>query len=101
MKSLFEQNGGTYTEINGYLIPDLILPKKDNIFIDRYGRLHREYHKKHRNSVYRELLHSGGLNTYLVEIDVNSREIIEKLTRDMAEKQGVTEKLKASDQMGW
>lgn len=101
MKSLFEQNGGTYTEISGYLIPDLTLPKEDNAFIGRYGRLHREYLKKHKNSVYKELLYSGRLNTYLAEIDAHAKEMLEKLTREMANKQGITEELKASDQTAW
>ena len=101
MKSLFEQNGGTYTEINGYLIPDLTLPKEDNVFIGRYDRLHRDYLKKYKNSVYRELLYSGKLNTYLAEIDAQAKEMLEKLTRGMAKKQRVTEQLKADNQMLW
>ena len=101
MKSLFEQMGGTYSEINGYLIPNLTLPKEDNVFIGRYGRLHRNYLKKYKSSVYRELLYSGRLNAYLAEIDTHAKEMFENLTREMAEKQGVTETLKATDQVAW
>ena len=101
MKSLFKQMGGTYTEANGYLIPDLTLPEQEQSFIGKYGRLHREYLKKYKNSVYKELLYSGRLNTYLVEIDAHAKEMLENLTREMAKKQGVTEALKASDQMKW
>lgn len=102
MKSLFEQMGGTYSEVDGYLIPDLtIAQNSEDISFGRYGRLHREYLKKHKYSVYRELLYSGKLNTYLIEIDAHAKEMLENLTREMAKKQGVCEELKASNQMAW
>ena len=101
MKSLFEQMGGTYTEVNGYLIPDLTLPEQENISFGKYGILHKKCLKKHKCGVYRELLYSGKLNTYLVEIDAHAKEMLENLTREMAKKQGVTEKLKTSSQMKW
>lgn len=101
MKSLFEQMGGTYSEINGYFIPNLTLPKEGNVFIGRYGRLHRDYLKKHKNNVYWELLYSGRLNTYLAEIDAQAKELLEKLTHEMANKQGISEAFKAAEQMSW
>ena len=61
MKSLFEQNDGTYTEINGYLIPNLTLPKEDNAFIGRYGRPHREYLKKHKKTFIGNFYTQAGL----------------------------------------
>ena len=101
MKSLFEQNGGTYSSIGDYLIPDLRLPAHETVFFGRYGRLHKEYLIKHKNSVYTELVLAGKLNAYLGEIDTHSRDMLELLMKQMAEKQCITEELKAQNQMTW
>ena len=71
------------------------------MFIGRYGRLHKEYIKKHKNSVYTELLLTGKLKVYLAEIDSQSRDMLELLMKQMAEQQCITEKLKAQNQMEW
>ena len=101
MKSLFEQNGGTYSSIGDYLLPDLKLPEHETVYIGRYGRLHKEYLQKHKNSVYASLLLSGKLNAYLAEIDTQSRDMLESLMKQMAEKQCITEELKTQNQMTW
>ena len=101
MKSLFEQNGGTFSVVGDYLLPDLKLPKHEIVFIGRYGRLHKEYLKKHKNSVYTELLLAGKLNAYLAEIDTQSRDMLELLMKQMAKKQCITEELKTQNQMTW
>jgi hypothetical protein len=80
MKSLFEQMGGTYTEVNGYLIPDLTLPEQENISFRKYGRLHRKYLKILKCGVYKELLYSSKQNIYLVEIDAHAKEMLKNLT---------------------
>lgn len=102
MTSLFEQMGGTYTlGDDGYYYPDLTLPKDTNFSFGRYGRLHKDYLKKNKNSVYRKLLYLGKLNTCLAEIDAQAKEMLQKLTREMVQSQGITEQLKADDQLKW
>ena len=101
MKSLFEQNGGTYIQVGDYLLPDLKLPENEEVFIGRYGRLHKEYLKKYKNDVYAGLLLSDKLNTYLSEKDTQARDMLKLLMNQMIEKQGITEKLKYQNQMAW
>ncbi len=101
MKSLFEQNGGTFSVVGDYLLPDLKLPEHETVFIGRYGRLHKEYLQKHKNGVYTSLLLSGKLNSYLAEIDSQSKDMLELLMTQMAEKQCITEKLKVQNQIAW
>ena len=101
-KSLFEQMGGTYTEVNGYLIPNLILsPEEERFFIGRYGKLHGKYLKEHKRFVYTNLLTIGKLNAYLHDIDEQAQNMLETLMKQMAKAQGITERLKANDQMEW
>lgn len=69
MKSLFEQMAGTYTEVNGYLIPNLILRETTDYEIGRYGRMHMKYIKEHKRVLYTNLLTAGKLNPYLYDID--------------------------------
>lgn len=69
MKSLFEQMGGTYGEVNGYLIPNLELPKQEQQSVGVWGQRHARYLKEHRKVLYMNLLTSGKLNNYLAEID--------------------------------
>ena len=102
MKSLFEQMGGTYTEMNGYLIPNLILqPEEEHFFIGRYGKLHRKYLKEHKRVLYTNLLTSDKLNAYLHAIDEQAHDMFETLVKQLAKAQGVTEQLKADHQMEW
>lgn len=70
-------------------------------FTGIWGRRRREYLKKHRNGIYTEILLSGKLNVHLVEIDRQATEMFERLTRQMAAEQGITEQLKAENQMAW
>ncbi len=74
MKSIFEQLGGTYHEENGYLIPDLRLPKEEEKEIGIWGQRHLEYLKQYPKGRYINLLTSGRLNTYLADIDKQSQE---------------------------
>ncbi len=101
MKSLFEQNGGTYSVVGDYLIPDLVLPQQNDYFLGRYGRLHKKYLKEHKIGFYTSLMLSCKLSDYLAEIDKQAKDMIETIMKDLAKKQNVTEQLKSTDQMAW
>ena len=100
-KSIFEQMGGTYREENGYLIPNLSLPEREEHTIGKYGQLHLDFLKKHRRGMYTTLLTECRLNEYLYEIDLQAAEMVERLISELADKQGVGEALKAQSQMQW
>ena len=100
-KSIFEQMGGTYREENGCLIPNLSLPEREEHTIGKYGMLHLDFLKKHRRGTYTTLLTECRLNEYLYEIDLQATEMVERLISELAEKQGVSEALKAQSQMQW
>ena len=99
MKSLFEQMGGTYCREGDYLIPNLALPDIDDNQIGKYGRMRRRYLKEHRSILYTNLLTSGNLRCHLAEIDQACNERMENIVSTMAKQEGVTEALKADDQI--
>ena len=99
-KSLFEQMGGTYTQQGDYVLPNLILPA-ENQPIGIWGQWHARYLKQHRKILYYNLLTSGKLNSYLTDIDKQAEKMYFRLVKQMAEREGVTELLKAKDQMEW
>ena len=101
MKSLFEQNDGTYSVVGDYRIPNLILPNEPEYHLGIWGQRRLDYLKKHHRVLYVDLLTSGKLAEHLREIDVTAHERQETIIRQMAEAQGVTEKLKADYQMLW
>lgn len=100
-KSLFEQLGGTYHEENGYLIPDLKVPTEEERTIGVWGERHLRYLKEYRRGTYINLLTSDRLNAYLAEIDKQAQERLERLIEDMKQAQGITEQLKAENQLEW
>ena len=99
MKSLFEQNGGTYTKIGDYYIPNLTVPKCKPI--GKYGMICRTYLKNHRRTFYNTLFIIGKLNDYIFDIDAQANKLKETLLPKYKEKYGVTEKLKSENQMEW
>lgn len=102
MKSLYEQLGGTYhLGSDGMLYPDLLPPEEDAPTYGKYGRMRRTYLREHHEGLYTGLLLSGKLNAHLNEIDETAHARMELITRQMATAQGVTEELKARDQMAW
>lgn len=101
MKSIFEQMGGTYRRVGDYYIPNLTLPDEPKYQIGKYGRMRERYLKEHRRVVYTGLKLSGKLAEHLAEIDQTCNERMERIVKQMAEREGVTEALKASDQMAW
>ncbi len=101
MKSLFEQMGGTYREINGYLIPNLSLPDEEQVEIGVWGQRHLRYIKQHHKVLYTNLLTSGKLNGYLADLDKQAEDMLFRLVKQMAEHEDVTEQLKADNQIEW
>ncbi len=101
MKSIFEEMGGTYRQEGDYLIPNLLLPDESEYQIGKYGRMRRSYLKEHRPILYANLLISGTLHRHIAEIDRTCNERMEIIVSDMAKQEGVTEALKADDQMEW
>ena len=100
-KSFFEQMGGTYTQVGDYLIPNLVISETEQSPLGKYGRMRKRFLKEHRRVHYANLLVTGDLNRHLSEVDEACEERMELLTRQMAKQEGVTEALKAADQMEW
>ena len=98
-KSFFEQMGVTYYQQGDYFLPNLSVPESAPIGI--WGQQRRQYLRKHRNSTYTALLLSDKLNTHLSEIDQQAEEMFFQLVKQMAESDGITEQLKAENQMDW
>lgn len=100
-KSLFEQMGGTYAQVGDYLLPNLALPEEEQKPIGIWGRRHARHLKQHHKVLYMNLLTSGKLNNYLADVDEQAENMFSKLVKETAEREGVTEQLKAKDQMEW
>ena len=100
-KSFFEQNGGTYTQISDVLLPNLVIGEAELPPIGKYGRMRKRHLKEKHPIFYSELLLSGKMYSHLLEIDEACEKRMELLTRQMAKLEGVTEALKATDQMEW
>lgn len=101
MKSIFEEMGGTYRREGDYFIPNLTLPDTGDYTIGKYGRMRRTYLKEHHPAFYSTLILDGTLFKHLSEIEQACNERMEAITTAMAKQEGVTEALKAADQMGW
>lgn len=93
--------GGTYHEENGYLIPNLTLPDEERVEIGAWGQRHLRYIEQHHKVRYVNLLTSGKSNGYLTDIDKQAGDMFFRLAKQMAEREGVTEQLKAENQMEW
>ena len=95
-----EKNGMSYTLHGDYYLPDLVLNEEEPTY-GKYGMLRKQFLKEHRSARYQYLLLTGKLTEHLNQIDQEAREQVETLMERVAEKQGVTEELKAQDQMTW
>ncbi len=100
-KTIFEQMGATYHEENGYLIPNLTLPPEEEQPIGVWGQRHLCYLRQHRRVLYADLLTSGKLNSYLANIGEQAENIFSRLVKQMAEREGLTEEMKAENFMLW
>lgn len=101
-KTIFEEMGGTYVRQGDYFVPCLTLPaEKENKPIGVWGQRHKRYLQEHKRATYTTLLTSGKLNSYLADINERAEELFSRLVKQMAEREGVTEALKAENQMLW
>ena len=100
MKSLYEELGGTYRQVGDYFIPDIELPER-NYEIGKYGLMRHRYLKEHRKIQYTTMILDGTLYDHLEEIDRICNERIETMVTAMKKQQGITEELKARDQLAW
>ena len=101
MKSVFEEMGGTYTQVGDFLLPNLYIERREEYHIGKYGRMRKRYLKEHRPILFSNLLLSGKLDQHLSEIDRACADQVNLLTRQMADREGVTEALKVADQFEW
>ena len=100
-KSLFEQMGGTYSQVGDYLLPNITLPEQEEKPIGVWGQRRLRYLKQHRKVLYYNLLTSSKLKEHLADINEQAEDMFSRLVTQMAEREGVTEKLKAENQMEW
>lgn len=96
-----ENNGLWYARQGEYYIPELALPSEEEKSIGIWGQRHLQYLKEHKQLVYLNLLTSGRLNEYLVSIDEEAEDMFFRLVREYVDRQGVTEQLKADNQIKW
>ena len=100
--TVFEQTGGTYTQVGDYMLPDLLPAEEEKeVNIGVWGMRHKRYLKQNHKVLYYNLLTSGKLNSYLADIEQQSQYFFLRLVKDLAEKENVTEELKATDMMLW
>ena len=99
---IYDEKNGLWYELQGdYYLPCLKLPENETAHIGIWGQRHRHYLKNHRRALYISLLTSGKLNGYLADIDRQAEELFSRPVKQLAEKEGVTEALKAENQMLW
>ena len=101
MKSIFEQNGCKYTQSGDYLLPDMGLTELERKPLGKYGMMRRKYLEESRQGLYTRLILSGKLMEHLQEIDETCHRRMDQMIRVMAAAEGVTEELKAKEQMTW
>lgn len=101
MKSIFEEHGGKYIQCGDYLIPDLGLTEQEQKPLGKYGRMRREYLEKNRSGLYTRMILDGTLMEHLHEIDEICQKRLDQMIPQIARAEGVTENLKATDQMAW
>lgn len=101
-KYIYDEKNGLWYELQeDYYLPCLKLPKEESRHIGVWGQRHLRYLKQHRKVLYSELLISGKLNSYLADINEQAEEMFSRLLKQLAEKEGLTEALKAENQMLW
>ena len=101
-KFIYDNNNGLWYELHGdYYLPCLAIPEEEVHTIGIWGRKHRRYLREHRPIIYSDLVLSGKLYSYLADIDTQARNRLDLLVRQLAEKEGINEHLKAQDQLAW
>lgn len=100
-KTIFEQMGGTYTMQGDYCLPDLTLPTEEERPIGVWGQRRLHYLKQHHKILYYNLLTSGKLRSHLADVEEEAQSLFFRLVKQYAEREGVTEQLKAENPMEW
>ena len=101
-KYIFDESNGLWYELMGdYYFPRLTVPSEEEQPIGLWGQRHKRYIKEYRPALYNALLLSGNLNSYLADIDQQAQERLDTIIKQMAQTQGITEALKATDQRVW
>ena len=100
-KTIFEQTGGTYTIQGNYCLPNLTLPPEEKRPIGVWGQRCKQYLQQHHKILYYNLLTSGKLHSHLADVEEEAQELFFRLVKEYAEQEGVTEQLKAENQMEW
>lgn len=100
-KLLFEQKEICYTDCNGVYIPNLVLPRQYDYQIGRFGLVHKRWLKENHRSIYTAQIIKGELDKYLMDVDTRAKEMYNDLVTQLAEQEGVTEQLKATDMLEW
>ena len=101
MKTLFEQNGGTYTRQGDYLLPNIKLPEQPEYVIGVWGQRRRRYLKEHHRVRYYNMLTKCTLYPHLADVEQQAQDMFLRLVDEMAKREGITEQLKATNQMEW
>ena len=100
--TIFEQTGGTYTQVGDYMLPDLLqVEEEKEANIGVWAMRHKRYLKQNHKVRYYNLLTSGKLNSYLADIEQQAQDFFLRLVKDLSEKENVTEELKSIDMMLW
>lgn len=100
--TIFEKQGGTYTQVGDYMLPDLLPAEEEKqANIGFWGMRHKRYLKQNHKVRYYNLLTSGKLNSYLADIEQQAQQLFLRQVKDLAEKENITEKLKSENQMLW
>ena len=101
-KRIYDEKNGLWYELQGdYYLPCLSLPEEEQKLVGIWGQRHLRYKKEHKRTLYANLLTSCQLNSYLADIDEQAEEMFSRLVKQLSEKENVTEKLKAENQMLW
>ena len=101
-KTIFDEMGGTYTQVGDYMLPDLLPAEEEKeANIGVWAMRHKRYLKQNHKALYYNLLTSGKLNSYLVDIEQHAQDLFLRLVKDLAEKENITEELKSTDMMLW
>lgn len=100
-KTIFEEMGGNYRQVGDYLLPDITVPAEEAEPIGLWGQRHARHLKEHHEILYMNLLTSGKLYRYLVDVDRQAGDMFLRLVKEYADRQGVTEQLKAENPHEW
>ena len=101
-KQIYDEKNGLWYELHGdYYLPCLIVPPEEQRPIGVWGQRHLRYLRQHRKALYTELQITGKLNGYLSDLDEQAEDMFFRLVKELSEKEGITETLKAADQMEW